>query len=535
MRGGRYYCCMKPATRLNRPALYDIETSRRIELELARLSAPHNGPHHLMACAGAAIAKLALAIAPHARTIGIACGPGNNGGDGLIAAMALLQAGKAIRISRVGGMVVSAHTPPDAAWALEKALQAGLTVQAQLDDADLAECDLVIDALLGIGAKQALGGLLLSQVQKINAQQAQRGISVLAVDLPTGLHADTGDVMTISDPLANDGLSGAIQASHTLSLVCLRPGLFTGQGKQLCGQVWLEDLGASRLPDTSSFTPVAYWNNPAENTSILTPSRRSHTSHKGSFGDVLVIGGAAGMQGAALLAAQAAHQTGAGRVMVSFLSEPTSTELASLPVQCPHPIAPDLMLRRWQDLDLAHYTVVCGCGGAEGVSTVLPPLLAQCPRLVLDADALNALARDPGLIPLLKARQVKGWETVLTPHPKEGARLLQTQVNIIQSARLKAAYALADQTHCTVVLKGSGTIVIWPGATPIINSSGNGKLAIAGTGDVLAGMVGSYLAQDHSGYDAAQKACYWHGWVADQWPAGETLTASAMVSQLPQA
>jgi hydroxyethylthiazole kinase-like uncharacterized protein yjeF len=516
---------MKPVTRLDHPALYSIAASRQIEQALREHHASQ-GEHHLMAQAGWAVARLALAIAPHARSIWIACGPGNNGGDGLVAAVHLARAGRTVHLTHPGYEASGQVLPVDAQWALKQAelechAQAStLTIQAYDPDQIPPDCDLVIDALLGIGANRALTDTLLTQVLHINRLSQCSAPPVLAVDVPSGLAADTGAT----------GGQAAVQASHTLSLVCLRPGLFTGMGRQLCGQVWLDDLGAGDLRDKkeSSLTwpvPLATWGHATNPFAAFGRTQRSHASHKGSFGDVAVVGGAPGMQGAAVLAASAAQYMGAGRVFLSLLSSP--------PIA--HPVAADIMLRPWQQLSLTHCTVVVGCGAGEMAKEVLPVLLQNCRRLVLDADALNVLASNPALGKLVRARHQAGWETVMSPHPKEAARLLDVSTDQVQADRLDAARQLAHTFQCAVALKGSGTVVMMPGELPSINSTGNGKLAVAGTGDVLAGMLGSLLAHGHGSFVAAQMACYWHGQVANEWPAWSNLTASELVHHLPLA
>jgi hydroxyethylthiazole kinase-like uncharacterized protein yjeF len=241
-----------------------------------------------------------------------------------------------------------------------------------------------------------------------------------------------------------------------------------------------------------------------------------------------VIGGAPGMGGAALLAARAALQGGAGRVYVGLLDLETALMDAT---------QPELMLRRPETLlnMLDSLTVVCGCGGGEAVLAVLPTLLRRAPRLVLDADALNAVAAEPNLQTLLQDRGRRDGGvpgTVLTPHPLEAARMLGTDARAVQQDRLAAAQELAERFACTVVLKGSGTIIAAPGALPRINPTGNARLATAGTGDVLAGLIGTRLAQGLPGFDAACAAVYAHGLAADTWSPQQTLTADALARAL---
>jgi hydroxyethylthiazole kinase-like uncharacterized protein yjeF len=192
---------------------------------------------------------------------------------------------------------------------------------------------------------------------------------------------------------------------------------------------------------------------------------------------------------------------------------------------------PELMFRAPAALDLRQQVLVCGCGGGQAVRAHLSAVLSVATRVVLDADALNAIALDTQLQTQLKARHGRGHGTVLTPHPLEAARLLQCSAQAVQANRLSAAQTLADSFACVVVLKGSGSVIAAPGKTPRINHSGNALLATAGTGDVLAGMVGAALALGDTAWEAASRAVFRHGAVADAWAGqhpGRTLTASAL-------
>jgi hydroxyethylthiazole kinase-like uncharacterized protein yjeF len=246
---------------------------------------------------------------------------------------------------------------------------------------------------------------------------------------------------------------------------------------------------------------------------------KSHASHKGSHGDLAVIGGEAddagmGMTGAAVLAASAALHAGAGRVLLSTLSG-----------QMMDTAPPDLMQRHWQSLELEHLQVVCGCGGGSAVKAALPDVLRRSKQLVLDADGLNAVSQDPRLQGLLRQR-AQSHTTVITPHPLEAARLLNSSTGEVQNDRLKAAQNLVNLFECTVVLKGSGTVIAAPGQIPRINTTGNGRLAMGGTGDVLAGLIGTRMAQGSSAFEAACMAVAQHGQAADDWPQGASTSYS---------
>jgi hydroxyethylthiazole kinase-like uncharacterized protein yjeF len=227
------------------------------------------------------------------------------------------------------------------------------------------------------------------------------------------------------------------------------------------------------------------------------------------------------MEGAAVLAASAALNAGAGRVYLATLGAATAGQHRS-----------ELMHRAPGDLDWPSLTVVCGCGGGTAVTPWLAAVIAQSGGLVLDADALNAIAADTHLQRLLSQRATRGLPAVLTPHPLEAARLLQCTTTDVQRDRLQAAKALAHQFGVTVVLKGSGTVIATSDQLPVINPTGNARLATAGTGDVLAGLVGARLSTGDSAWRAACQAVYQHGQLADQWPGGQALTAGRLADGL---
>ena len=325
--------------------MYGPDALRQLETRLQSGS-----PQPLMQLAGLAAAQLAMAIAPHARRIWVAAGPGNNGGDGLEAALHLHQWGKQVLVSWMGS---TAHTPPDALMAWQRASAAGVALQSAAPQAcpkNMDGHDLCIDALLGLGANRALSPEMQACVQAIQKFPGP----VLALDGPTGLNLENGQWLGSSD-----AQTVAVRADHTLTFIAAKPGLFMGHGRDACGQIWLDDLG--HRANVSDVPPQA-WLNAAD-----APPLKSHASHKGSHGDVAVIGGepmalrGMGMTGAAVLAATAALHAGAGRVILSLLSG-QATEHAP----------PDLMQRDWQRLELAQLHVVCGCGGGEAIRAHMP-------------------------------------------------------------------------------------------------------------------------------------------------------------------
>ncbi len=490
-------------------ALFDVASTRLIETR----EAAARPAHALMQSAGLAVARLALALAPHSRRIWVAAGPGNNGGDGLEAAMHLVQWGKQVHVSLLGD---AAALPADAAQALQRAQAAGVMVGGPNPPA-LSPHDLAIDALLGIGAARAPQGALAQCIRQLNALACP----VLAVDVPSGLNADTGQPHG----------EACINAAHTLALLTRKPGLFTASGRDHAGQVWFDALGVDTSVGLNARADAAATHAPkarlAASLPVVAAPGRRHAQHKGSFGDVAIVGGAHGMAGAGLLAARAASAAGAGRVFVELLGEALGVD----------PLHPELMLRTgWSAgpaATLGASTVVCGCGGGDAVRAPLPRLLGAAARLVLDADALNAIAADTALQALLMHRAARHMPTVLTPHPLEAARLLGTDTAKVQADRLGAAQTLADRFACCVVLKGSGSVIAMPGETPRINATGNAALATAGTGDVLAGWLGGLWAQAGSdnGFDTALRAVRSHGAAAEPPPPGP-LCASALVDAL---
>ena len=468
--------------------LYGAASSRAIEQHHAHLP--------LMERAGLAVAKLALALWPGAGSIWVACGPGNNGGDGLVAARWLAAHGLPVHVS----LSADAGTlPPDAAAAHARALAAELAIHAEPPEAVPA---LIVDALMGLGLSRPPTGAVAASLHRV-ANFAAQGVRVLAVDLPSGLMADTGTALG----------EHTVRADHTLSLLTLKPGLFTGAGRAHAGQVWFDDLGVS----------THGVDHPADaellGDDALHPVPRDATAHKGSQGSVRVVGGAAGMEGAARLAARAALAAGAGRVYLDALSD------------APGPADPAWLelMRAGAETAVAQPGVVtlAGCGGGGAIAAHLPDLLAQAARLVLDADALNAVAASAALSQALQARTLP---TVLTPHPLEAARLLGCTVLEVQADRLRAAQQLAERFGCSVVLKGSGSVIASPGRTVSVCRRGSAALASAGTGDVLAGWLAGLWAPELQAdlHALCGRAVSQHGAAGEALP----LRASTLIERL---
>lgn len=485
-------------------------------------------PGTLMDRAGRSVARLLRAWQPTARRIDIVCGPGNNGGDGLVAATALHRHAQAVGDGRVRVLLwdrAGQPLPADAARALQHAREAGVPILPLIPDAQglwpwAHDTEVLIDGLLGIGARPLDNGPLADCARAL----ADTRLPVLCIDLPSGLSADTGH-------WAGE-LSDRRGPRATLSLLTLKLGLFTAHGRDLAGDVWLDPLGVEIEALAADSQPTALWGGCVADAGSKADD--PHAGHKGSYGDVAVLAGQSlhdtglGMAGAAVLAARAALHAGAGRVYLGVPASAGSPEW--------DPGQPELMLRHLPALLapelLAELTVVAGCGGGSTLAPALPAVIAHAARLVLDADGLNALAADPAM---QQAFRQRGWAcSVVTPHPLEAARLLDCRTADVMADRLGAAGALAERLQAICVLKGSGTVVAAPGQRSWINGTGNARLATAGTGDVLAGLIGAALARRPSqAWEQVCRSVQLHGALADAWGSdGGTLTASALAGRL---
>lgn len=446
------------------------------------------GEAPLMRRAGAAAARLAAALsAERDAPVLVLAGPGNNGGDAFVAASGLRAAGHRVHLVFAGD---PERLPADAAAARADYLAAGGSEAAGIPPA--TGWGLIVDGLFGIGLTRPPAGRHADLIAAANLLARQQGCPLLALDVPSGLDADTG--------VAH---APAITATHTLTFIAGKPGLHTGDGPDHCGTILTDPIGlaaehlvpaAGHLLATGSF---------AEH---LRPRRRN--SHKGSHGSAGILGGAPGMLGAALLAGRAALHLGAGRV---FLGLPGPS--GNLPGV--DPAQPELMLRPAARLFEAPLTALAAGPGlgrsAEATAQIEMALRGPLP-LLLDADALNALAEEGELRVALATREAP---TILTPHPAEAARLLDTTVAEVQAARITAALELAGRFSAHVALKGCGTVLATPGQSWSINPTGNPGMASAGMGDVLSGLVVALLAQGWPAGAALAAAVHLHGAAAD--------------------
>ena len=413
---------------------------------------------------------------PQARRINVLAGPGDNGGDGLWLAALARRAGRSVSVCE---LAPAAARSAAAAQACALAQQAGVVLSDAPDS--LPDADLHIDALFGIGLSRAPQGLAAQWIAALNAQRAP----VLALDVPSGLDADTG--------AATDA---AVRATVTLSFVAWKRGLFTGRARALCGEPVLDplDLAPAGMP-----VPDAW---------LLDPPRlppRARDAHKGMFGHVLVIGGSQGFAGAARLAGEAALRCGAGLVSVAT----RASHAAAVAAQ-----RPELMAHAVESVDqlaplLARASVLAvgpGLGQGTWGASMLDAALAGGTRLVLDADALNLLARAPRPLPP---------GCVLTPHPGEAARLLACGAEAVEADRFAAVRRLAQAHGGTVVLKGAGTLVAAPDGNVEVCTGGNPGMASGGMGDVLTGTIAALRAQGLQAWDAARLGVWLHARAGD--------------------
>ena len=415
----------------------------------------------LMRRAGRAVFDAMLAHFPEARNILVLCGAGNNAGDGYVVARLAHQHGLTVRVA---SLVDTGKLSGDAKQACEHWLECG-AVEA-FDSALLTSSDVVVDALLGTGLKRDVEGHWKQVIDTVNAGSCP----VVAVDIPSGLNADTG------------AISGtAVRAAATVTFIGLKRGLFTAAGRACCGEVVFDGLGLDAAVyqhvevDATLLSRSSQWRLPA----------RHHDSHKGQNGFVLIVGGNEGMTGAVTLAARAALRSGAGLVAVVCRPQHVNAVVAACPECMVHgshngEIAPILLER-------ADYIGIgSGLGQDAWAQHLLYAAMLSARPLVFDADALNLLAKQ-GHSSLME-------NCVITPHPGEAARLLGVDTAAIQHDRFGAARQLYDRYGALVVLKGSGTL-IQADAGPLVCHYGNPAMATAGMGDVLTGMVTSMAAQ----------------------------------------
>ncbi|HPM77644.1 MAG TPA: NAD(P)H-hydrate dehydratase [bacterium] len=455
----------------------------------------------------------------------ILCGPGNNGGDGYVIARHLYNRGYDVAVFQLGA---KSALKGDARTNLKIVENLDIPIYSLLKERDLEvleealdDCGLVVDALFGTGLSKPIEGLAARVIDLVNDSD----VAIVAVDIPSGLGADTGQP-----------LGPVIMADLTATFGLPKVGQFLYPGAEICGEVEVIDIAIPSEVEERVYAPAQLidWSDVLP---LFEP--RDADTHKGTYGHAVVFGGSAGMSGAAVLAGQAALVMGAGLVTVA-VPEPLLPIMENNLIEC---LKTGLPAQQGQfaatalqpaSALLAGKTVAAlgpGLGRGAGVDAFVCGLVAGAEvPLVIDADALNALADDPSILNRAKAT------LVLTPHPGEMARLLNTTVEEVRKDRVGCAVDLAKRTKAIVVLKGAGTVVAAPDGRIWINATGNPGMASGGMGDVLTGMIASLIAQGVDPLDAAVAGVYLHGYAGDlaRESVGErALTASEVIEALP--
>jgi hydroxyethylthiazole kinase-like uncharacterized protein yjeF len=460
--------------------------------------------------------------------VAVLCGRGNNGGDGFVVARTLLQRGAECAVFVIGAL---ADVRGDARTNLDVLGRLGVTVVEINDEqtwelhfSEIAQCTLIVDAMFGTGLKSGLAGMLETVVADVNAS----GIPIVAIDLPSGLSADTPHL-----------IGDCIDASMTVTLAAPKLPLVLPPAEAHAGDVVIADIGIPTevIEELEGRTIELLTREDVR--ALLEP--RAADAHKGDFGRVLVVGGSRGKTGAAHLAAMGALRAGAGLVTIA-------TPASCLPIVAslsPEPMTEPLDENSNGQVvgsaaervgELTQDVIACGpgLGRGESVGQFVRALLDRSESpLVLDADALTVLADDPGRLLGRDERDI-----IITPHPGEMARLVGGTADEVQANRIEVACDFATTHHVYVVLKGHRTIIATPEGRVFINPTGNAGMATGGTGDVLTGMIAAFLAQLLDAEAACRLAVFLHGMAGDlaQEHEGEVaMTASDLLARIGEA
>lgn len=494
--------------------VYKLYTAKQVGgIDTAAIHEFDIAAYALMCRAGKAVVDEARRHFPSAGHWLILCGPGNNGGDGYVVARLAEAAG--VRVS-VCSVVDTQRLKGEAAMACTDWQAAGGVLKPWPLQED-SGYDLALDALLGTGIDRVVGGKFRQAIDYLN----QLKCPVFAIDIPSGLNADTGCVMGC-----------AVQARHSITFVGRKRGMYTADGPDYCGEITFNDLDIPPQAANQYTSDAGRLLTKEFLSGKLQPRLRN--THKGSFAHVLAVGGIEGMSGAIRLCGEAALRSGAGRVtLVTAAVHAGMINLAR----------PELMVKaidadsQWLASLGGDHVLAVGPGlgtTAWSESLFMACLELQC-ALVVDADGLNLLA-------LLTQQNTKGRDQfardhwILTPHPAEAARLLSCKVSEIQQDRVHAATAIAQRFAACVVLKGCGTIVAAPAGDYAICPYGNPGMATAGSGDVLTGVIAALLGQGLSCFDAACAGVLAHaraGDLAAEKTGEMALIASDIIDNLP--
>ena len=423
---------------------------------------------------------------PAARRVAVVAGTGNNGGDGFVVARLAAAEGLAVSVGLIGD---AARIAGDARTAYRRMLAA--SPGPATDRNPVEEADVIVDALFGTGLAREVSGPAAEAVRAMTDASAP----VLALDVPSGIHSDTGRE-----------LGAAVRAAVTVSFIGLKQGLFTREGRECAGELVYRDLGVPEHVRTrvkASARRMAF-----EDCAGLLGARRGD-SHKGRFGHVLIVGGDHGFAGAARLAGEAAGRAGAGLVSVATRPRHVAALVAARPEMMVHAVESP------GDLDplLGRASVVAtgpGLGRGAWGASLLERIVSSDRALVIDADAINLLAQRSVRWPCAETRAV-----VYTPHPGEAGRVLGESAGVLETDRFRTVRALAQAHSGTWLLKGAGTIVFAPGATVRVCEGGNPGMASGGMGDVLTGIVAALMAQGCSAFDAASAGACLHAAAGD--------------------
>ena len=458
------------------------------------------------------------------RHVGILCGRGNNGGDGFVVARTLAQRGVEVSVFLFGRV---ADVRGDARINLEIIGRLGLTVieigdsQAwELHAPEVSACTLLVDAIFGTGLNAPLSGLLETVVADVNSS----GVPIVAIDLPSGLSADT-----------HDPIGDSIDAHLTVTLGAPKLPLVLPPAETRAGDIVIADIGIPSDVIDALDGPRVDLLTRASMRELITP--RQPDTHKGDYGRVVIVAGSRGKTGAAHLSASGALRSGAGLVtvatpncclpIVASLGAEYMTEALDETMDGLNPNGVDVLL------DMARDVIAIGPGLGQGADTkaFVATLVdrATCP-LVIDADGLNAFTGDPD-----KLTGREGRDVIITPHPGEMARLVGMSTDEVQASRLEIARNFAVAHHVYVVLKGHRTLIATPDEKIFINPTGNPGMATGGTGDVLTGMIAAWLAQLLDAEAACKLAVYLHGMAGDLAQADEgevAMTAGDVIRHL---
>lgn len=479
-------------------SLHSAEQVRALDAQLIAAGTPG---FELMQCAAHAAWRVLRRRWPDAGEITVLAGRGNNAGDGYLIAALAQRAGWCVRVLAVGDVKT---LQGDAASARDEALAAGVSVAAWSECTPLA--GVLVDALLGTGLAGAVREPYAQAIRLLNAS----GLPVLAVDIPSGLHADNGSVLGV-----------AVRAELTVTFIALKLGLFTGQAAELCGELHFDDLHCeqrllARAPAVAQRLDVG---------NLPRLPARSRLAHKGHFGHVLIIGGDLGMGGAGLLSAESALRAGGGLVSLATRPEHVAAALVRRPeVMALGVVSANQLLPVLERADVC--VIGPGLGQGSWARSLLSAVATRAVAQVWDADALNLLA----------AGQVNiAQVAVLTPHPAEAARLLALSTAEVQADRPAAVRALAERFGQVVVLKGGGTLVAAPDGRLALCDRGHPAMAGAGLGDVLAGLLGALLGQGLAPFEAACLAVWLHATAGEQLAEqGRGLAASDLAPAIRQ-